>query len=118
MKGKAVAVGTFGGFRKRTQTLDEWVNGTRWLAVRWRDLWGGYGRRTGPAMREANVAGDALDALLARWRGQAPADSRLLDDLALGSFAFAILLRRSLRRVLREWRGFVGTYDVAEEVGG
>ena len=223
MKGEAVAVRTFGGFRKRTQTLDEWVNGTRWLAVRWRDLWGVYGRRMDPAMREAilvavadvnrcrwcsyahqtwglevglsaediarltgaseapadtriaaasayartraegsfgpvpttlrtalltsfdagsaddvelvargmhqaNMAGNALDALLARWRGQAPADSRLLDDLALGSFAFAIivvgvpvlaiLLRRSPRRVLRDLRGFVGTYDAAEGVGG
>jgi AhpD family alkylhydroperoxidase len=72
-------------------------------------------------MHAANMAANAMDALPARMRGQAPAGSRLRDDLVLGAFAmvaivaltpvFAFAWRRSPIAVIREMRSFARSYE-------
>ncbi len=72
-------------------------------------------------MHQANMSGNGLDALLARWQGQRPRDSRLVDDLVIGGFAFFAILfavpllslvwRRSPVRVSRELLAFVRSYE-------
>jgi AhpD family alkylhydroperoxidase len=68
------------------------------------------------AMHQANMLMNALDALLARARGQLPVGSRLGDDLALAAFAAVVIVvgvpflavawRRSPVAVFREMRTF------------
>ena len=68
------------------------------------------------AMYQANMVMNALEALLARARGQLPAGSRLVDDLALAALAavaivvgvpiIAVAWRRSPVVVFREMRSF------------
>ena len=77
-------------------------------------------------MHQGNMAGNALDALLARCQGRPAAESRLVDELVLGAFAsFAIAVVvpivsivwwRSPRRVLRELLDFVRSYELRPDV--
>ena len=203
---------SFGGFRKRTQTLGPWLAGMLWILARRRDVWAiaakhrmdpalreavmvsvarvnacrvcsyvhqthalhvglsvedlerivagsaavgesqlaaatayaearaeeGFGPPSGPlrdrlvevfgargaddvelaarAMHQANMVMNALEALVARARGQRPASSRLGDDLALAGVAavaivvgvplLAVAWRRSPVVVFREMRSF------------
>ena len=43
-------------------------------------------------MHQANMVMNAFEALRARARGQTPPGSRLVDDLALGSFALSLII--------------------------
>jgi hypothetical protein len=71
-------------------------------------------------MHQANMVMNALEALRARARGQTPPGSRLVDDLALGSFALFLMIlgvpvlalawRRSPLTVFRELFGFAPTH--------
>jgi AhpD family alkylhydroperoxidase len=70
-------------------------------------------------MHQANMVMNALEALRARARGQTPPGSRLVDDLALGSFALFLMIlgvpvlalawRRSPVTVFRELFGLTPT---------
>ena len=72
-------------------------------------------------MHQANMAGNSVDALLARWQGHPPHHSRLVDDLVIGGFGLLAILvavplvsivwRRSPHRVSRELLEFVRSYD-------
>jgi AhpD family alkylhydroperoxidase len=71
-------------------------------------------------MHQANMVMNAFEALRARARGQTPSGSRLVDDLALGSFALSLMIvgvpvlalawRRSPITVFRELFGFTPTH--------
>jgi hypothetical protein len=77
-------------------------------------------------MHQANMVMNAFEALRARARGQTPPGSRLVDDLALGSFALSLMIlgvpvlalawRRSPVTIFRELFGFAPT-DVASALG-
>jgi AhpD family alkylhydroperoxidase len=72
-------------------------------------------------MHQANMVMNALEALRVRARGQTPPGSRLVDDLALGTFALSLMIvgvpvlalawRRSPTTVCREMFGFAPIDD-------